>query len=329
MAQLQSTTLTGTFTTTGNVGIGTTSVDSYRLNIAGNTNIAGTLTATSISMGGNTVLTTGNYSSYALPLSGGTMSGIITTVSSGTAINFSGQSDSFGYNATSGLGTYIKGTGSTYIYGGGSFYDGSAQRVILHAGNYNSYAAPAASFKALGTNVSYDVDRTVKTSGGGLAVYTGYSSGANRPFTYDIAAQFASANGIAFEIAADWINTNSTPLRVRSLRDCCQNWSSWSAIATSNESFTNNVDLRAPIFYDSDNTGYYLNPASSSVLRNIMIYPFASSWAEGVAFSMSSTSTWGGLRWRRERAGNDGNWYIGYTALDSSDDLVFGANNGG
>ena len=166
MAQLQSTTLTGTFTTTGNVGIGTTSVDSYRLNIAGNTNIAGTLTATSISMGGNTVLTTGNYTSYA---------------------------------------------------------------------------APAASFKALGTNVSYDVDRTVKTSGGGLAVYTGYSSGANRPFTYDIAAQFASANGIAFEIAADWISTNSTPLRVRSLRDCCQNWSSWSAIATSNESFTNKI----------------------------------------------------------------------------------------
>ena len=70
-----------------------------------------------------------------------TMSAIITTVSSGTAINFSGQSDSFGYNATAGLGTYIKGTGGTYIYGGGSFFDGSAQRALLHAGNYSGYSS--------------------------------------------------------------------------------------------------------------------------------------------------------------------------------------------
>jgi hypothetical protein len=70
------------------------------------------------------------------------VTGIITTVSSGTAINFSGQSDSIGYNATAGLGTYIKGTGVTYVYGGGSFYDGSAQRALLHAGNYSSYALP-------------------------------------------------------------------------------------------------------------------------------------------------------------------------------------------
>lgn len=62
---------------------------------------------------------------------------------------------------------------------------------------------------------------------------------------------------------------------------------------------------------------------------NIMIYPQSESWAEGLSFTMPNTSTWGGLRWRRERAGNDGNWYIGFTALDSSDDLVFGANNGG
>lgn len=88
-------------------------------------------------------------------------------------------------------------------------------------------------------------------------------------------------------------------------------------------------EMRAPIYYDSADTGYYLDPASSSNLRNIMVYPYASSWAEGIAFSMPSSSTWGGLRWRRERGNNDGNWYIGYTALDSTDDLVFGANNNG
>jgi hypothetical protein len=103
------------------------------------------------------ILTVGNYNSYALPLAGGTMTGVITTVSSGTAINFSGQSDSFGYNTTSGQGTYIKGTGSTYVYGGGTFYDGSTVRTLLHSGNFTSYAMSGAGYSAnqnLGTSNS-------------------------------------------------------------------------------------------------------------------------------------------------------------------------------
>jgi hypothetical protein len=70
-------------------------------------------------------------------------------------------------------------------------------------------------------------------------------------------------------------------------------------------------------------TGY------ASFYNNVKIYPVGESWAEGLAFIMPTTSTWGGLRWQRQRAGNDGNWYLGFTALDASDDLVFGANNGG
>jgi hypothetical protein len=62
---------------------------------------------------------------------------------------------------------------------------------------------------------------------------------------------------------------------------------------------------------------------------NIIIAPTSEGWAEGLSFTMPSTSTWGGLRWRRERGNNDGNWYVGFTALDATDDLVFGANNGG
>jgi hypothetical protein len=84
-------------------------------------------------------LHSGNFNSYALPLTGGTLSGVLTLVSSGTAINISGQSDSFGYNATAGQGTYIKGTGSTYIYGGGTFFDGTAVRTLLNSSNYTSY----------------------------------------------------------------------------------------------------------------------------------------------------------------------------------------------
>jgi hypothetical protein len=62
---------------------------------------------------------------------------------------------------------------------------------------------------------------------------------------------------------------------------------------------------------------------------NVRIYPVSESWAEGLSFIMPTAGNWGGLRWQRQRGNNDGNWYIGFTALDSTDDLVFGANNGG
>lgn len=62
---------------------------------------------------------------------------------------------------------------------------------------------------------------------------------------------------------------------------------------------------------------------------NFLVAPTSAAWAEGISFTMPTTSTWGGLRWRRERGNFDGNWYVGYVGFDSSDDLVFGCNNGG
>jgi hypothetical protein len=100
----------------------------------------------------------------------------------------------------------------------------------------------------------------------------------------------------------------------------------------SDASTTNSVDIRAPIFYDSNNTGYYVDPASNSSASfagNIKVTPQSEAWAEGLQFYMPSSSTWGGIRWVRNRSNYYGSWYIGWTALDSSDDLVFGCNNGG
>jgi hypothetical protein len=111
------------------------------------TNPSGYITSSALSG----YLTSATAASTYLPLSGGTLSGILTLVSSGTAINISGQSDSFGYNATSGLGTYIKGTGSTYVYGGGKFFDGSTAQTLLHVGNYTSYSPSLTGSNASGT----------------------------------------------------------------------------------------------------------------------------------------------------------------------------------
>ena len=76
--------------------------------------------------------------------------------------------------------------------------------------------------------------------------------------------------------------------------------------------------------------GAKLHVVGKSIFENNMrIYPASESWAEGLSFIMPTTANWGGLRWQRQRGNSDGNWYVGFTALDSTDDLVFGANNGG
>ena len=163
------------------------------------------------SVNGNTgavtgIITTSNYNSYSPTLTGGGASGT-------WGISISGNS------ATTSQTNFTSLTVNS--------------NTVLHAGNYSTYAAPAANFKVLGQNVSYDVTRAIKTSGGGLAIYSGYSSGSNRPTTYDVSAQFAATNDIAFEIAADWLSTAGPTLFARSLRDCCQNWSSWITLLTS------------------------------------------------------------------------------------------------
>jgi hypothetical protein len=86
-------------------------------------------------------------------------------------------------------------------------------------------------FKVLGGGINYDIDRTLKVQSG-LAIYGAYSGGTNSPFTYDIAAQFAFGNR-AFEFSADWINEDGANLRLRTLRDCCNNWSPWVDVITS------------------------------------------------------------------------------------------------
>jgi hypothetical protein len=86
-------------------------------------------------------------------------------------------------------------------------------------------------FKVLGAGISYDNDRRLKVDSG-LAIYGAYSGGANSPFTYDIAAQFAFGSR-AFELSADWINADGANLKLRTLRDCCNNWSPWVDVITS------------------------------------------------------------------------------------------------
>ncbi len=81
-------------------------------------------------------------------------------------------------------------------------------------------------------------------------------------------------------------------------------------------------------------SGYGITDAATSghthaSFGNLDIYPTSEGWGEGIQIRLPSTSTWGGIRWTRDRGNSDGNWAVGYTSLDSTDDLVFIANNGG
>jgi hypothetical protein len=89
---------------------------------------------------------------------------------------------------------------------------------------------------------------------------------------------------------------------------------------------------RSPVFYDYNNSAYYLDPSSTGlslkVAGNGEFYARSAAWAEGIKIMVPTTNTWGGIRFTRERSGYAGNWAIGFTGVDSSDDLTFWSNDG-
>ena len=61
---------------------------------------------------------------------------------------------------------------------------------------------------------------------------------------------------------------SQTRLKIRSLRDCCQNWSSFYDIAI--HGLNNQAgDLYASKYYDESSTGYYLDPGNTSISLNV------------------------------------------------------------
>jgi hypothetical protein len=221
--------------------------------------------------------------------------------------------------------------------------------TILHSSNYNSYSPTLTGGGASGT---WGISITGTAAGETLSTVTGRGATTSTAVTFNGNVNVGTSASLLFgsqtrQMINLWgtqygigVQSSTTYFRSDSrfswfrggTHSDSQNDPGGGTVAMTLDGSSNLIvttSVQAPRFYDSENTSYYLDPASSSVLRNIMIYPISAGWAEGIAFSMSATSTWGGLRWRRERANDDGNWYIGYTALDATDDLVFGANNGG
>ena len=89
--------------------------------------------------------------------------------------------------------------------------------------------------------------------------------------------------------------------------------SSWGSYCQDDGSWVSTVAMYAPIFYDSDNGSYYINPASGSVLNNIQL--------NHSAWNTSSDT------WRRFYFDNGGATYIG-CGTTAQTWLLFQTNNG-
>ena len=111
---------------------------------------SGGLYTTNIFINSNQVLHAGNYSSYALPLSGGTLTGSPTISGNGNGLYFTGGNNRIYFGGSyramegNGNGTQLQigeGYSATYLQSANN-YATTSNHLILHAGNYSSYSLP-------------------------------------------------------------------------------------------------------------------------------------------------------------------------------------------
>ena len=122
-----------------------------------------------------------------------------------------------------GSSLYIKAPNVIYLY------PGNANKGNINtAGKLTVTTLSSNNFRDVGSGQTYATNRDMFISGGaGMASYSSYSGGSGQPTTYDWTAQFGNGSR-GFEITASWLSTNGAgPYYVRTLRDCCQNWSTW------------------------------------------------------------------------------------------------------
>ncbi len=225
---------------------------------------------------------------------------INTTKSNGTLFSINGV-DNIGYNATSGLGTYIKGTGNTYIYGGGIFFDGSTQRTIWHSGN-----APRASNSNLMYYQGFTLDaNTMDTNS------TGFTYAVNAPYVGPI-ARFSAAGpydmwinapygGAGFGFAFRTVNGDNGTINP------------WRYPAVYGVNANGGGDLYATIYYDQSNTGYYLDPAGTSNLYYIQM-PHLGNGSPNIVVNNGGAENWGAIH----VAGGGGEFRIGVSSAGRS-----------
>jgi len=108
----------------------------------------------------------------------------------------------------------------------------------------NKPSIPAASGKGQGidyiaSNLPSSNSTYRDNFGAGVWAYSGYSTGTDRPFTYDATLQIMPTANLGFELSTSWHSTGEGSLKIRALRDCCEGWGDYHDVWTS-DNFANN-----------------------------------------------------------------------------------------
>jgi hypothetical protein len=242
-----------------------------------------------LQQGGNQVLHAGNYNSYAPTLTGGGASGT-------WGINITGSAGSAGSvdynnltNKTGGTGTYT----TSGDYRAPIFYDSD---------NTGYYVDPASTSVLNSAYVFTTFLRRVSTTQSGISWYSpSYTAWSNY-----MSPAGAGGSGPTGNITAP----SGTYVTSWALRSFIENaggygWTFESGTSSGQPSVV--AEIRAsdglakfnggtysPIFYDSDNTGYYVDPASTSVLNQTNIaynngnFEFASNDNSSTSYSVAA-----------------------------------------
>jgi len=210
--------------------------------------------------GGNNLLHAGNYSSYALPLSGGTMTGVITTPNGTYGIIIGDDSRladrnvgntlflEGSQNPDRGYLNFSQTSGNSLgaISGGDLTWRGNS---VLHAGNYSSYALPLSGGTLTGNLAFPD----------SLATKIQYNGSNANSYTVGLASALSGGDALMKFVAGATGAGEFGFYTTSNLR----------LFISSAGSVTSNVDFRTQIFYDSNDTAYYVDPNSSSFLTAV------------------------------------------------------------
>lgn len=184
----------------------------------------------------------------------------------------------------------------------GSSFNGSANIDISYNNLTNKPTIPSgASLVKVYNNQNYVASSSSTSNRGnfgqGLTVYEGYSSGTNRPFTYDTTLQIMSTTSQGFEISADWVSNSSTPLKVRSLRDCCQGWNPWTTIWTEHNFTSTNVsNWNTAYGWGNHASAGYLTGSPTSITIGGILLEDSSDRSGLLEINQKGSSGWSGIQ---------------------------------
>ena len=252
------------------------------------------------------VLDSSNFSSYALPLSGGTIAtngfidfGPNSTWGSTLRVGGNGHGGTTRASVCTTNGNLhldggtTGGGGGIYLnaYHNGPIYATTSQHLVLHAGNYNSYSPTLTGGGASGTwgiNISGNAaTATTATNALGLANSgaVGSLSSAGQVSGWDsrpggnAAYSIGYHTGLSLHGYGGYGGVRLYSAGYPTLSNSVLRLEASDSVKTYGILY-NDTSVRAPIYYDSDDTAYYLNPAGGSRLRNLYVGDSGDDWSD-------------------------------------------------